>query len=189
MELNCRPLARTDLEKVQAFADAEIGVGYFQAAELEEIYRRSLKDDVMYSLVLEGPGAEILGIRISYPPGRWERGKGRDLNPTAWPHSMGETGYFQSIFIAASLRGQDWGGRMSRRALEILRTGGAKGVVCHSWKESPDNSSTRYLQKLGFVALAEFPLYWKDIDYHCTRCLKPPCQCTAIEMYLDLEKS
>ena len=62
-----------------------------------------------------------------------------------------------------------------------------QAVVAHSWKESPNNSSMKYLEKLGFLPVGEHPLFWSEVDYDCTRCGKPPCQCTATEMILYLD--
>lgn len=186
--LDIRPFEAKDIEPLHRFTDREIGAGYYSLKEIEDIFQRSTVNKVMCTLVLEDANGEIAGVRISYPPGKWEHGKGRGLHPEKWPHSLKETGYFQSLFLAGSLQGQGWGGRMSLRALSLLREVGAKGVVCHSWKESPGNSSTKYLLKLGFQPVADHLLYWKDVNYNCTRCLKPPCQCTAQEMYLDLER-
>jgi ribosomal protein S18 acetylase RimI-like enzyme len=186
--LRIRPLKSSDLESIRRFTDREIGAGYYNLDELQKIFERSVKNGTMCTLVLESDSGEIKGVRITYPPGQWEHGKGRGLQPERWPHPLHETGYFQSVFLAADLQGQGWGGKISRRALELLREVGARGVVCHSWKESPNNSSTRYLLKLGFEVVADHPFYWKDVNYNCTRCLKPPCQCTAQEMYLDLER-
>lgn len=178
-----------DIPAIKRFTDREIGAGYYSTDELRDVFNRSQKDGVMYSLVLENEAGEICGMRLTYPPGQWEHGKGHGLLPEKWPHAISETGYFQSLFLAADLQGHGWGGRISQAALAILKETGAKGVVCHSWKESPNNSSTRYLLKLGFTPIADHPFYWKDVDYNCTRCLKPPCQCTAQEMYLDLERN
>jgi len=185
--LHIRPILAADLPAIREFTDQEIGAGYYSQAELDEIFRRSQKKGVMFTLLLEDESKKIKGIRITYPPGQWEHGKGRGLVPSQWPHDFRQTAYFQSLFIAADLQGGGWGGKMSQRAIEILRGAGAKGIVCHSWKESPNNSSTRYLQKLGFKVIAEHKEYWRDVNYNCTRCLKPPCLCTAQEMYLDLE--
>ena len=33
--------------------------------------------------------------------------------------------------------------------------------------------------------IENYPEYWKEVDYDCTRCGKP-CVCTAEEMYLDI---
>lgn len=140
----------------------------------------------MCSLLLEGENGEILGVRISYPPENWKKGKGQGLCPNKWPHALSDTAYFQSLFISKDIQGQGWGGRLSKEALIALKNVGAKGVVCHSWKESPNDSSTRYLKKLGFKLITEYPEYWSAVDYRCTRCGEPPCRCTAQEMYLSL---
>ena len=185
--LRIRAIAPSDLPKIKLFTDREIGLNYYTEEELNAILQRSQAGPITCSLVLENDAGEIKGIRISYPPGRWEHGKGQGLKASAWPHPLDKTAYFQSLFLAPDVQGSGWGGRISKAALQQLLEAGAKGVVCHAWKESPNNSSLRYLQKLGFQAVTEHPLYWKDVNYDCTRCLKPPCQCTAVEMYLDLE--
>ena len=123
---------RADLKAVRQFTDREIGAGYYSQSELEDIYQRSAKNGVMCSLVLEDDAKRIQGIRISYPPGQWEHGKGVGLAPHQWPHPLAATGYFQSLFLASTLRGEGWGGRLSERALIELRQVGAKGVVCQA---------------------------------------------------------
>jgi GNAT superfamily N-acetyltransferase len=185
--LQIRPMKAQDVENLCRFTDREIGEGYYTIPELREIYARSTQNGQVFSLILADDSDAILGARITYPPGQWEHGKGRGLTPERWPHAIGETAYFQSLFLARDLRGQGWGGRLSFEALKLLKLVGTKGVVCHSWKESPNNSSTKYLLKLGFVSVAEYPGYWSEVAYNCTRCLKPPCLCSAQEMYLDLE--
>lgn len=184
--LKIRPFKKEDLKAIREFTDHEIGAGYYSEKELEDIFKRSSKDNIMSSLLLENEQGQILGVRISYPPGNWEHGKGPGLYPQKWPHALSETAYFQSLFISSDLQGQGWGGRLSQEALVALKEVGAKGVVCHAWKESPNDSSTRYLKKLGFELVAEHPEYWKAIDYRCTKCGEPPCHCTALEMYLSL---
>lgn len=182
-----RPLEIGDLSAVQVFTDQEIGAGYYSKQELEGIFKRSQKNGEMFTLVLENADGAIKGIRITYPPGQWEHGKGKGLEPHKWPQDFKDTAYFQSLFLSNDVQAQGWGGRMSLAAIELLRKAGTKGIVCHSWKESPNNSSTRYLVKLGFEFISEHKEYWKDLDYNCSRCLKPPCRCTAQEMYLDLQ--
>lgn len=185
--LKIRPLQETDLEKVRAFTDREIGAGYYTQDEVRSIFERSQKNQVMHSLVLSDEQDTIHAVRITYPPGQWEKGKGYGLSPEKWPHLPEHTAYFQSIFISSALQGEGWGGKLSHEALKILSETGARGVVCHSWKESPNNSSTRYLQKLGFQIINEYPNYWKDVNYICSGCKQKPCVCTSVEMYLDLE--
>ncbi len=183
---NIRPLTASDLNDLLSFTNREIGAGYYSAKELEDILQRSRHGDVMCSLLLCDESGSVQGVRFSFAPGHWTHGKGHGLCPEKWPHPLKETAYFQSLFLSSAAQGKGWGGRISAESLKILARVGAKGVVCHSWKESPHGSSTRYLKKLGFRAIAEHPDYWKDVNYNCTVCHKPPCRCTAVEMYLDL---
>lgn len=187
-------LSESDLPALKVFTDEQIGAGYYSEAELREIFAKSKASDTRMCSFLLKMGAEILGVRFTYPPGRWSHGKGqgqglggRGLHPEKWPHSLNETAYFQSLFLSAKVQGQGWGAKLSQASIDVLKTVGARGVVCHSWKESPFNSSSRYLEKMGFKIIAEHPLYWSEVNYNCSRCLKPPCQCTALEMYFDCE--
>lgn len=181
-----RPFEKSDIAAVKQFTDEAIGTNYYSLQELEEIFQKSLAHKTMCTLLLEIQG-KIQGVRITYPPGKWSKGKGKGLSPQLWPHPMDETAYFQSLFIAEQLTGHGYGKQMSLQAIQILKEIGAKGIVCHSWKESPNDSSGRYLRSLGFTLIATHPLYWKEVDYVCTRCGKP-CLCTAEEMYLDLQR-
>ncbi|MBN8539891.1 MAG: GNAT family N-acetyltransferase [Deltaproteobacteria bacterium] len=189
------PLAEKDLGRLKAFTDRAIGAGYYSEAELKDIFNRSSMNGVMCSflLVLDGSAAadasgEIFGVRFTYPPGNWSHGKGEGLTPDQWPHAKADTAYFQSLFLSDAIQGQGFGSKLSQASIDVLKEIGAKGVVCHSWKESPGGSSTKYLEKMGFQRIKEHPLYWQHVDYNCTRCLKPPCQCTAIEMYYEIPR-
>jgi len=179
-------LKLSDLPALKQFTDREIGSGYYTEAEIEEIFRKSQKNGHMCSFVLK-KNDEIFGVRFTYPPGNWSHGKGDGLSVDKWPFSLQDTAYFQSLFLSSKVQGQGWGGKLSAQAIQVLKEIGAKGIVCHSWKESPNNSSSKYLEKMGFEKIAEHPLYWQYVNYNCTICGKPPCQCTAIEMYLKLE--
>lgn len=177
-----RPYKLADAEAVRLFADKNIGTGYFSPQETQEMVEMSKKNGIFCSFVLE-EDSELKGIRLCFPPGKWiEKTERKKIKPELWKVPEDSVGYFKSLFIADSHRGGGWGPQLSKQAIESLRKLGAKAIITHSWKESPDNSSVRYLQKMGFQIVGEHPLFWKDLDYDCTRCLKPPCQCTAIEM-------
>lgn len=179
--MKIRPMTLGDIEKVRQFTDRAIGTNYYSSEELQEIYKKSLKNGQECTLVLEDEKGEVRGVRITYPPGNWEKGKGKGLNPQLWQVPLADTAYFQSLFVDPTLTGGGWGKKLSFEAIEILRKLGAKAIVTHSWKESPHDSSGRYLRALGFRLVATHPLYWKEVDYVCTRCGKP-CVCTAEEM-------
>lgn len=179
-----RPLLKTDLTALKDFTDLTIGYNYYTQKELEEIFEKSQLNNEMFTLVLI-LNNQIQGVRITYPPTQWVHGKGQGLSINKWPHTIYETAYFQSLFISPKLSGKGYGKKLSMAAIEKLKSIGTKGIVCHSWKESPMDSSGRYLRSLGFQIIDTHPLYWKQVDYECTRCGNP-CLCTAEEMYLDL---
>lgn len=174
------------LAEIKAYTDKNIGEGYYSLDELKNILRKSKKNNVMCSLALMSEERQLFGVRLTYAPGNWDHGKGRGLKPELWPHLINETAYFQSLFLDSSLQGHGYGAQISLASIEKLKSIGARGIVCHSWKESPNDSSGKYLRKLGFQLIATHLGYWSDVDYVCTRCGKPPCKCTAEEMYLSL---
>jgi ribosomal protein S18 acetylase RimI-like enzyme len=180
-----RELHLSDLKDLQQFCDVQIGHGYYQFDELRDIYQKYLQGPHNPSFVLLDRKT-IVGLRLSYPPGLWTHGKGRGITPSKWPHQLEHTAYFQSLFIASGYRQQGWGRVLSQSSLQVLRRLGARGVVCHAWKESPNNSSLSYLEKMGFIFIAEHPRYWSQVNYRCTRC-QTQCECTAHEMYLNLK--
>lgn len=181
-----RAMQSSDLPQVKSFTDRAIGMNYYALDELAGIFERSSKEGRCASLVLVSKTNEVFGVRLSYPPGNWESGKGRGLCPQRWRVGLNETAYFQSLFIDPALTSQGWGKKMSLLSISILKSMGAKAVVTHSWRESPEDSSGRYLRSLGFEHIQSHPLYWFEVDYQCTRCGKP-CVCTADEMILYIE--
>lgn len=190
-ELYIRPLQLGDLEAVRVFADRTIGKNYYSPEDLEEIWKKSQANGIMCSFVLaEKALAEtpetIHGIRLTYAPGKWNKGKGKHLRPDLWKVPPDQVGYFQSLFIDPESRGGGWGPALSEASTEALRKLGAKAIVTHAWKESPDNSSIRYLERFGFVSVISHPNYWFEVDYECTRDGKP-CRCTAEEMLKRLD--
>jgi ribosomal protein S18 acetylase RimI-like enzyme len=183
--MRIRELKSQDLETVLSFADKQIGQDYFTEAKLQRIIQASEKDGVMCSFVLEDVDG-IQAIRLTYPPGQWlDRDSRQPIHPQLWKVPLEQTAYFQSLFLSGRYAGQGWGQRLSMASIENLRKLKTQAVVCHSWDESPFNSSRRYLDRLGFQAVISIPNYWKCIDYECTRCGRP-CECTATEMVLYL---
>jgi ribosomal protein S18 acetylase RimI-like enzyme len=179
--MQIRPFTRADIPFVKKFTDESIGHNYYTEAELHEAHDRSLSQGVMCSFLLIGENNEVLGLRLAYPPGQWSKGKGNKLHVESWKVHLNETAYFQSLFLSSKLQGQGWGPKLSEKAIEAFKKVGAKAIVTHAWKESPNNSSVRYLSKLGFQSVATHPDYWVDVDYTCVRDGKP-CHCTAEEM-------
>jgi len=189
-KLKIREFLLTDIEAVKKFTDQVVGQGYYSIEELAENQKKSItKNNEICSFVLiDSLSQEIKGLRLAFPPGKWKRGKGSKLSAALWPTKISATAYFQSLFISPELQGQEWGPKLSSKSLQIFKKSKFAGVVTHCWKESPNNSSYKYLASIGFKIITEHPNYWIDIDYTCTRDGKP-CKCTAIEMHLSIEPS
>ena len=184
--MQIREFRKSDIQAVKAFTDTTVGAGYYSIAELTANQEKSIAaSGEICSFVLISDSGEVQGLRLAYPPGNWDHGKGSQLRPDLWPTALADTAYFQSLFVSPSLQGQGWGPKLSEESIKVFKKLKAKGIVSHCWKESPNNSSLRYLKNMGFIEIIEHPNYWVDVNYVCTRD-GYPCHCTAIEMYLKL---
>lgn len=182
-----KAFSESDVGRVKTFTDSEIGLGYYSTEELSECYSKSVCNDGTLSsfLLLDELTNQVKGLRLAYPPGKWIQGKSSKLRSDLWPHALEKTGYFQSLFISKDLQGHGYGPTLSEKSISVIKNQGALGIATHCWKESPHNSSFRYLEKIGFKKIIEHPFYWKEVNYICPLD-GSPCQCTAIEMYLEL---
>ncbi len=185
--MQIKTFSAQDIGSVKEFTDSEIGLGYYSADELTEMQARSVcLDGAISSFLLIDERTKIVkGFRLAFPPGHWKHGKNTLLRADLWPHPVEKSGYFQSLFIAKDLQGQGFGPQLSAKSIQVLRQQGALGIATHSWKESPHNTSMRYLEKMGFVKIIEHPNYWINVSYICPLDGNP-CHCTAVEMYLEL---
>ena len=183
------PFLPEDISRVRHFADHEIGVGYFSEIELIENQKKSVNNngEISSFLLIDQNSDQVKGLRLAYPPGNWSHGKGSAQREDLWPFKKNETAYFQSLFLSSDVQGIGWGPKLSQMSIDQFKKNKVKGIATHSWKESPHNSSVRYLEKVGFETIIEHPLYWVNVDYVCTRDGKP-CRCTAVEMYLKLKQ-
>lgn len=183
--MQIRKLEHRDLSAVKVFTDKTIGENYYTLEELESCYAKSISNNIMCSFVLVDDQDNIKGFRLAYPPGQWSKGKGSKLRSDLWKVPLDKTAYFQSLFLSDEVQGQGWGPQLSAAAIAAFRELGTQAIVTHAWKESPNNSSIRYLTKQGFTSVATHPEYWIDVDYVCVRDGNP-CRCTAEEMILYL---
>lgn len=179
-------MTAADAEVVSRLADRLAGIDYYPPELVRAYVERACTPSATTAYVAEQDG-RMVAFRFAFPPGRWSAGRGRGLTPERWPHPLSATAYFQSCFVDPTCMGLGLGGALAELALRDLRALGARAVVAHSWKESPHDSSRRYLGRLGFMLVAEHPGYWGEVDYLCSGCQTRPCTCTALEMVLDLD--
>ncbi|PIT98736.1 MAG: GNAT family N-acetyltransferase [Bdellovibrionales bacterium CG10_big_fil_rev_8_21_14_0_10_45_34] len=166
---------------VKEFTDAQIGNGYFSESKLADIIERSTSNGECASFILLTEDLQVVGVRLTLAPGNWIDTKRSKVSPHLWNVSKSKVGYFQSLFLHPSVQGIGWGSHLSNMSIDVLRSQGAKAIVAHSWVESPQDSSRRYLKRNGFQTVATHKEYWKDVKYECTRD-GYPCLCTAEEM-------
>lgn len=181
-----RPAEIGDAAALLQFTDSVIGTGYFSKSELEDKIHQSALKSQMCSFVLEDiESKQILGLRLTFPHGKWQQGKGAGLYSDKWGVPIGKVACFQSLFLSPLITGQGWGPKLSNASLRVLRDLGALAVITQSWVESPHQSSKRYLERMGFQSIGIHPRYWYGLNYECPLCSRP-CVCTAEEMLLLL---
>ncbi len=174
--MNIRPLHFKDASAVKVFTDRWIGENYYSVEEINEGLEFS-KGSSFGAF----DGNNLAGVRLSYAPGMWIE-KARALTPSKWRVPASHMAYFKSLFIAENFQAKGLGKSLSNRSIEELKKNGAEAILCHSWLESPGNSSQLYLSAMGFEPVNEHAKFWEPIDYLCTRCAPERCQCTAVEM-------
>lgn len=175
-----RELQTSDLAAVKDFTDQWIGENYYQMSELEECLTFSQAQNLNASFVAMD-GEKLIGVRLTYAPGSWVQ-KARGITPTEWDSEADRVAYFKSLFIHGDYQKKGIGKKLSDKSISVLKELKAKAIICHSWLESPGNSSQKYLMKMGFSEVAQHPKFWYPIDYECTRCAPERCVCTASEM-------
>ena len=184
-EILFRTMHHRDLLSVKAFTDQWIGTDYFNEKEIEEILNKSKQEDLNASL-LALDGSQLVGVRLTYLPGKWIAPETTGITPELWNVDVEKVGYFKSLFISQIYQNRGIGKSLSAQAIQTLKKADAQAVLCHSWLESPENSSQIYLLRSGFKAIAQHKKFWFNIDYQCTRCTPHRCECTAVEMIKTL---
>ena len=174
------PFSEQHIPAVARFSDKEFGAGYWTEDSLAESLKLSSPEA---SLILIDEDEKTQGFRLTYAPGTWMQDPliAKGLSKGQWKTPPEKVAYFKTILVSPNLRGSGWGQKLSQTSFEALKKAGAEAVLCDSWKESPRNSSQKYLYKLGFEKVAEYKEFWKAVDYSCSRCGRP-CLCTAAEM-------
>lgn len=186
------PMEERHINAILQFTDRWIGENYFSENDVLRMIRESrapvpeIGNREVSASCLAWQGENLVGIHIALAPGKWEKGHTPFLMHQ-WPVKGIEVAYFKSLFVHGDYRGIGIGQRLNELSTIVLMQQGAKGIVTHSWLESPDNSSQRYMLKNGFVEIGRHSLFWNVQGYHCVRCKPEPCQCTAVEMFKRID--
>ena len=159
-----------------AFFDLWSGKNFYTTDDIKEVIDKSLGASFIARI-----GTEVAGIRLTYAPGDWFEGY-KQVTPGDWKVSEDKVAYFKSLFVSDSFQKLGIGKNLSSKSIEVLKELGAKAILCHSWDESPGNSSRIYLEKMGFEPVNEHKNFWYEVPYLCVRCRPGPCTCTGVEM-------
>ena len=179
------PFSLELFEPIIELIDQESGKGFYTFEDLERYLLLSTVGEHCTSFVALD-GQRVVGLRLTLAQSSWRNEYLEKLSQKKWPKPFTKTAYFKSNFISASYRGKGIGTALSRFSLDVLKTLGYEAVLCHSWVESPGNSSQKYLKKLGFMPVAIHEKFWFEVDYECVRCHPEKCVCCATEMLLIL---
>lgn len=176
-----------DLDKLLRFTDRWIGKNYFSKEELRLNLLKGIKGDMNASFLATIEDT-IIGARITYAPGEWIDFKNMNqLTVGAWDEEIKDVAYFKSLFVHEKYQNKGIGSKLSEMSLFELKKMNAKAVVAHAWVESPNNSSQKYLEKMGFKKIAVHERFWYFNEYDCPRCgIENRCVCSAAEMLLKL---
>ncbi len=175
------PLAPSHWPKVVSLADAVLGLNYITLEDLNNNFSKKNETNAQCSFVLTSlDRSKLFGFRLTFAPNFWPQSLiDKSLTPS---QDLSQVAYFKTIVVDPALQGQGWGPKLTSASTQSLKKMGANAIICHSWKESPNNSSTKYLQKMGFSPVGEVKNFWQDKDYDCVLCHPLKCFCTAIEM-------
>lgn len=186
-DIKISPFCSSDIPAVRLFFDRWSGENFYSERELENILEKSQLAGLNASFCARVEG-ELAGVRLTYAPGGWTQGH-RALSPEKWNVPEKTVAYFKSLFVSGDFQKMGIGKKLSSKSIEVLKEMGAEAILCHSWLESPGNSSQNYLQSMGFESVQEHPKFWYEVDYQCVRCAPEKCICTASEMIKYLERN
>ncbi|MFT6071055.1 MAG: putative N-acetyltransferase YhbS [Bacteriovoracaceae bacterium] len=170
------PLSEDDIDDVITFFDKWSGKNYYKRPEMKSIVERSKGASFVARV-----GETIAGVRLTHAPGDWLE-EYTQVTPEKWKIQRSEMAYFKSLFVSSEFQKMGIGKSLSNKSIEVLKDLGARGILCHSWLESPGNSSQIYLQNMGFEPVAHHERFWYDIPYECIRCKPSRCVCVGVEM-------
>ncbi|MCB0391930.1 MAG: GNAT family N-acetyltransferase [Bdellovibrionales bacterium] len=181
-EFTIMPINQQHWSQIINLSDVNFGPNYIKLDDLSQYFGSKQHKNALCSFVLANKGGEVKGFRITFAPGHWPKNLLDKSLYQKWPYALDEVAYFKTLLVDSILQGQGWGPKLTQLSINELIKMGTKAIVCHSWKESPNNSSQRYLLKMDFKPIGEIKNFWQDKEYFCLGCQQTACICTAIEM-------
>ena len=153
--IKIRNLQPADIDEILAIADVQLGVKYITVADLS----------VCNVIVAENVGAQkCVGFCMSY---------------------VGQDGamYVRTVAVNPEFSGQGIGTALVAKAVEYLKSIGAKKIMSPLWKHDGVVNSDVIFRRNGFRPVREIPDYWYadslEKGYSCPVCGKV-CHCVCV---------
>jgi len=180
-----KPLSEEYFHLSMEFMDEQVGKNFLKLEDLH-IYTELSKVGNESTSFVALDGDKLIGLRLTFAHPQWLKVYANKLNPELWPQNFSKIAYFKSNFVSKKFQGKGIGSQLAKLSLDKLTKHNFEAIICHSWLESPQSSSLKYLQKLGFEPIKKHECFWYDIDYQCNSCQLEKCECSAMEMLLSL---
>ena len=174
-----KKLSMEQYDKLQPFIDKWIGKDFFSKKDVEEL----VEQDINY---VAFDRDKLVGVRFAYLPDCWES---KNVSPDKWKVPREQVARGGGIFVHGDYQKKGIGKTLEKRLCKALKEKGAKAICVHSWLESPNNSSQKFLLGNGYKNLKTYKDYYINAP-SCSRCevtKENPCSCSANEMIKYLE--
>lgn len=185
--IHYRELTAADEAAVIVLANQVHGANYLTEVSFADYLDRGQQDGVNLNW-LAFAGEQLVGVRLTFAPGRWDIDS--YCTPAAWPVPASQMCYFKCAAVDDSIRGAGIGRNLLQRSIAAAQQLGCRAGLAHIWMQSPANSAFAYFSRCGGKLIKEHPGRWHEASvhdgYHCLVC-DGICYCTAGEMILPFD--
>lgn len=171
------------------------GDHYLTSEIISKIYQKSVAGKVNCSLVMLDPARgkkldKLVAFRLTYAPGNWDLDEW--CSPELWDLPIHQLCYFKSSTVDTDYLRTGIATKMLTASIESAKLLGAKGGICHTWMQSPENAAYQYFIRCGGKLLKTHPNRWLEdsyAGYQCVACSAfDYCRCDAGEMIVHFDQ-
>jgi ribosomal protein S18 acetylase RimI-like enzyme len=182
MEYRIRPISVFDIQKIVDFADQWIAENYYKKSQLRALLMKGVREDVNASFVALDKN-KIIGFGLAFAPSEWiTQDDEFNLSSHLWNVPSDDVAYLKNLVVDKNYQGLGIGRAILDKTTQAVKDMGAKAIVCHSWVESPKNTSRKYFDKMNFKPVNLHDNFWYFKDYICAKYSPRKCDCSACEM-------
>lgn len=184
-QLRFRQMEMADFPHVMALGNKVHGENYLTDDNLPDYFARGQTDDGRNLHWLAFADDVLVGIRLTFAPGKWDVDAW--CTPNAWPFPAEQLCYFKCSAVDPDFQGGGVGKSLLYHSMIEAQGAGCLGGLAHIWRQSPNNSAFEYFTRCGGELIQDHKNRWYrssvDDGYYCPVC-DGICHCTAAEMLL-----